>query len=134
MTDGVTENLCFGCFFGIPEQMGVTPTMKNTTYTICPDVAGRFVNVDFLSFDVQANQDFLSIYNGPSAASPLINTFSNANFPPGFSVRSTDASGCFDICIYLQWVCGLMRVWAADIKLFISRVNPFNLLFQVRSH
>lgn len=93
ITDGLTENLCSGSFWDSGAGANYSNN-ENLTYTICPSTPGTFVDVEFLSFDVQANQDFLSIYDGPNTGSPLINTFSNANFPAGLEIRSTDPSGC----------------------------------------
>lgn len=93
ITDATTDNLCSGSFW----DSGVTgdySNNENITYTICPSTPGLFVDVSFDFFDVQANQDFLAVYDGPTTGSPLINTFSNGNYTSGLQIRSTDASGC----------------------------------------
>ncbi|MCB0764878.1 MAG: CUB domain-containing protein, partial [Flavobacteriales bacterium] len=65
------------------------------TQTYCPTVAGQVVTLTFTSFSTEANYDFLTVYNGPTTASPVMGTFSGANIPGPFI--STDPSGCITI-------------------------------------
>jgi gliding motility-associated-like protein len=65
------------------------------TTTLCPSSPGSFVKLDFTSFNLEANFDFLTIYNGPSIASPIIGNYSGVLAP--FFVQSTDPSGCLTL-------------------------------------
>ena len=64
----------------------------NITTTVCPDNVGDAVTVTFASFNVQANFDFVRIYNGNDATAPLIATLTGTALPPSFT--SSAANGC----------------------------------------
>lgn len=66
---------------------------ENLTYILCPGTASTDVNIDFTSFDVENNYDFLYIYDGNSTSSPLIGQFHNGNTPPT-TIVATNATGC----------------------------------------
>ncbi|MCL6275287.1 right-handed parallel beta-helix repeat-containing protein [Muricauda sp. 2012CJ35-5] len=92
ITDGVTENTCSGTFL---DSGGVSSTYTNNediTYTICPDVGGSFVRVNFTSFDVENGYDFLYVYEGTTTGGTLIGQYHNGNVPG--TITSTDGSGC----------------------------------------
>ena len=63
--------------------------------TYCPVNPGDVVAIDFMAFSTQANNDFLTVYNGPSIASPVLGVFSGGALPPG--LVSSHASGCLTI-------------------------------------
>ncbi len=63
--------------------------------TFCPVNPGDVVAIDFQSFSTQLNQDILTVYNGPSIASPVIGVFSGGALPPG--QISTAVGGCLTI-------------------------------------
>ncbi len=53
---------------------------EDYTYTISPDNAVS-VTLDFTSFDVEANYDYLYLYDGPTTSDPLIGTYTGTNSP-----------------------------------------------------
>lgn len=65
------------------------------TQTICPPVAGQVITLTFSQFSLEQNFDFLTVFNGPSTASPSLGTFTGNNLPGTFT--STDPSGCLTI-------------------------------------
>ena len=65
---------------------------QNITTTICPDNPGDVVVVQFISFALENNFDFLRIYDGDNTAAPLLGTFTGNNLPPQFI--SSAPSGC----------------------------------------
>ena len=65
---------------------------SNLGTLICPSSPTDKVTVTFTSFDTESNNDILSIYNGNSAAAPLIGSYSGTNLPP--SATSSAANGC----------------------------------------
>ncbi len=88
-----------------------SPGLGPQTTVICPDNPGDIVTVTFLSFATESGWDGLMLYDGPSAASPIISsgsTFNRATCPNGAwngtgaqaltgvnAVQtSTDPSGC----------------------------------------
>lgn len=70
---------------------------NNTNYTVtyCPSVAGQVVTMNFTQFSTEANFDFVTIYNGPSTASPTMGTFSGTGIPGPFT--STHPGGCLTL-------------------------------------
>jgi len=67
----------------------------NFTRTYCPSVAGDMVTLTFTQFATEANWDFVTIYNGPSTASPVLGTFSGASIPGPFT--SSAVGGCLTL-------------------------------------
>lgn len=65
---------------------------QNITTTICPDNPGDVVVVQFISFALENNFDFLRIYDGDNTAAPLLGTFTGTALPPQFI--SSAPSGC----------------------------------------
>lgn len=65
---------------------------QNVTTTICPDNPGDVVVVQFSSFNLENNFDFLRIYDGDNTSAPLLGTFTGTAVPPQFI--SSAASGC----------------------------------------
>ena len=67
-------------------------SQTNVTTTICPDNAGDVVTVIFNTFGLESCCDSLRIYDGPTAASPLIGTYAGTALPPQYT--ATSLSGC----------------------------------------
>jgi len=68
--------------------------------TICPETAGSVTQLDFQSFNLQspAQADVLTIYNGPSAAFPVLDSYISTSLQ-GQSVTAspTNISGCLTL-------------------------------------
>jgi hypothetical protein len=64
----------------------------NDTYFICPTTPGDPVTIDFTSFSLESNFDFLTIYDN-SAASGASTTYTGTNSPG--TITTTNTSGCF---------------------------------------
>ncbi|MBI1836816.1 MAG: gliding motility-associated C-terminal domain-containing protein [Flavobacteriia bacterium] len=82
---------CSGVFF---DQGGAGDYSNNLnqTYTLCSDIPGEHVQIDFSAFNLEAFGDFLTIYNGNSTAAPIIGTYTGGT-NPGY-VQGNNASGC----------------------------------------
>ena len=65
---------------------------SNLATLICPTSPTDKVTVTFTSFDTELGNDILRIYNGNSAAAPLIGSYSGTTLPP--SATSSAANGC----------------------------------------
>ncbi|HRH37953.1 MAG TPA: CUB domain-containing protein, partial [Flavobacteriales bacterium] len=86
------------CDFNNYDSGGPSGTYGNNEVyeqTFCPINPGDVVAIDFTSFSTQLNNDFLTIYNGPTTGSPILGTYSGGQLPPGFI--SSHASGCLTI-------------------------------------
>jgi hypothetical protein len=82
---------CSTAFTDSGSRYGNYPNNLNQTITFRPAVTGNSIKVDFTEFAVEAGFDFLFIYNGTSAAAPLLGVFDGNNLPPSFT--STAAGG-----------------------------------------
>lgn len=68
---------------------------ENYTSTILPEVPGEAINLEFTEFNVEANYDFLYIYDGPSIDDPLIGEYTGGNAPQ--SIVATNLSGALTL-------------------------------------
>ncbi|MBK8227637.1 MAG: hypothetical protein IPK70_10735 [Flavobacteriales bacterium] len=88
----------FGCDLNSADSGGPLGNYGNNEVfeqTFCPVNPGDVVAIDFTSFSTQLNADFLTVYNGPSIASPVLGAFSGGALPPG--LVSSAAGGCLTI-------------------------------------
>ncbi len=67
----------------------------NFTATYCPATAGDVVTINFTSFVTEGGLDVVTIYNGPTTASPVFGTFSGTTNPG--SITSTAVGGCLTL-------------------------------------
>lgn len=88
-----TINTCSGTFYDSGGNGGDYANNENYTLTICSSVPGNCVRLNFTLFDLENNFDELTIYNGPSTASPLVGVFTG-NVSPGLI---TGSSGCLTL-------------------------------------
>ncbi|MGB2316741.1 MAG: proprotein convertase P-domain-containing protein, partial [Flavobacteriaceae bacterium] len=101
ITDGTIET-CNGIFYDSGGADNNYSDSENYTFTICPDTEGQVIQLDFTSFEIQANTDILSIYNADNADDPatLIGDFSGydvADGPGTIIATGTNPTGCLTI-------------------------------------
>jgi gliding motility-associated-like protein len=96
----MTDNGCDGTFYDDGGTGGAAYSDTDYTYTICPDVPGDVIQVDFAAFQLQLsgnpnNHDALTIYDGNSTAAQSLGTYTG-NFLQGLNVTGTvnNTSGC----------------------------------------
>jgi Zn-dependent metalloprotease len=63
----------------------------NSSITIAP-IGAMNVTLQFSSFSMEQNYDYLTIYDGPSTASTLIGSYTGASLPNGGTIVSTGGS------------------------------------------
>lgn len=90
-----TANVCSGNFYDSGGAGGNYSNSESFTQTICSN-SGNCVQVNFSSFSSEAGFDLLTIYDGPTTASPVIGTFSGTTSPG--TVTSTTG------CLTFRWV------------------------------
>lgn len=83
------NTVCEGFFFS-PDYPLHYPTGIYSVHTIAPATTGKFVRIDFKSFELDAS-DVLYIYNGTSTSAPLVGSYSGTDLP--FSIIATNSSG-----------------------------------------
>ncbi|WP_147267045.1 PKD domain-containing protein, partial [Winogradskyella sp. KYW1333] len=121
-----TFNQCSaGFFYDSGGEFGPAGNNENLTLTLCPDNPGFQSQVNFTFFQLQANLDFLTIYNGPNATYDEIGTFT-AVTNPGLITASLTAintggqpnpDGCLTF-VYTSNSTGPSAGWAAEISCF----------------
>jgi len=93
MTNG-SSSTCSGTFYDSGGAFSDYSNSETYVYTICPDVAGNTIQVDFTSFDIENNFDFLEIFDGNSTAAPSLGTYTGTTSPGTVSATPSNASGC----------------------------------------
>ncbi|WP_298514721.1 T9SS type A sorting domain-containing protein [uncultured Kordia sp.] len=136
---------------------------ENITYTICPDMAGDGVNVEFTFFSAENNGtgcwDGLTIHNGADAMATTIDPAGGGtiwcwdrNDTPadgsgdlqGMTITSTDASGCLTFVFTSDgsvtrpgWTanvtCAPLSVESAEVRGFLHYVDTVNNSFVVNA-
>ena len=84
--------VCGGNFVDSGGPSGNYSNNENITTTICPVNAGDLVTVTFTSFAMESCCDSLRIYDGSSAAAPLLGTYTGTTLPPTYT--SGTPNGC----------------------------------------
>ncbi|WP_309613210.1 CUB domain-containing protein [Flavobacterium sp.] len=84
--------VCGGNFVDSGSTTGSYSNNENITTTICPTNAGDLVTVTFTSFSMESCCDRLRIYDGSTAAAPLLGTYTGTTLPPTYT--SSAANGC----------------------------------------
>ena len=84
--------LCAGTLFDTGGSEGGYQLNEDLTLTIFPATPGSFVQLDFNSFAVEEDFDFLNIYNGNSTASPLIVSATGGIAPATIISSAADGS------------------------------------------
>lgn len=85
------------CSAGLTDMGGTTQNytaLQDITNTYCPSAPGQAVSISFSSFSLEAHYDHLYVYDGSSAAAPLIGIYTS-NINPGTITASTyNPTGC----------------------------------------
>ena len=95
-----TVSQCGGVFYDSGGSAANYSNDENFVLTICPDVAGQQVQLDFVAFSTQLNSDTMTIYDGDSTAANAFGTFSGggaANNPGFVSATPNNPTGCLTI-------------------------------------
>ncbi len=85
------------------DGLGGPYTNANYTLTICPDVPGDVIQLDFSAFALQTspngnNSDYLSVFDGPNTSSPSLGDYTGSSLQ-GLQVTGTvnNPSGCLTL-------------------------------------
>jgi len=113
MTDGGSASTCSDTFFD-PGGLSNYGNNQDITYTICPDVANTYTNINFTSFEIVSG-DVLYVYDGNSTGATLIGAYDSANVPS--SINSSAASGCLTFR-FVSNGSNTGAGWQADINCF----------------
>ena len=132
--------VCGGTFSDLGGSSSNYPNNADSTTTICPTVAGQVVTVIFSTFNTQANNDGLYVYNGNSIASPQITSANpSGNVPGGVpgSFWGTTVPGPFtssstDGCLTFRFISDSTTNasgWTSNVTCTtpVACANPFSL-------
>ena len=104
--------VCGGSFVDSGSVGGNYGNNENTTTLICPTNPGDLVTVTFTSFNLENNWDFLRVYDGNSAAAPLLGTYSGTTLPP--AITASSINGCLTF-VFTSDGSGTRAGWTADV-------------------
>jgi gliding motility-associated-like protein len=85
-----TISTCLGYFYDSGAASANYGNNENYTVTFCSSVSGQQIKFTFSAFNTEAGVDILTVYDGPSTASPLLGTYSGTALPPVLS----STTGC----------------------------------------
>jgi len=104
----VTDANCAGIFFDSGGPNATYSNYENYTFTIAP--AGALnITVNFYWLDLELNYDYLSVYDGPNTASPLIGSYTGSTNPG--TITSTGPELTFN---FSSDVSKLGQGWSGD--------------------
>jgi len=93
MSNGGNVSTCGGTFYDSGGGLGNYGDNLNLTYTICPN-NGTSSTVNFTSFNIENNYDFLTIYDGANISAPVIGVYTGGVGPGLVTATPSNASGC----------------------------------------
>jgi gliding motility-associated-like protein len=91
ITTLIAPPICGGNYFDPGLNSNYSNNLNSTTL-LSPISGTDKVTVTFTAFDTEQSNDVLRVYNGNSAAAPLIGTYSGTTIPP--PITSSAANGC----------------------------------------
>ncbi|WP_179354626.1 PKD domain-containing protein, partial [Winogradskyella vidalii] len=114
-----TFNQCTGVFYDSGGEFGPYGNGENLVTTICSDVEGDFIQLEFTEFITQGglNADVMNIYDGDDLTAPLIGSYDQNNSPGTVAASASNASGCLTI-EFISSDSGYIDGWAANIECF----------------
>ncbi|MCI9846959.1 S8 family serine peptidase [Flavobacterium pectinovorum] len=86
---------CSAVFTDAGSRYGNYGDQLTQVITFVPATAGSSVKVEFSEFDLEADYDFLYVYNGPNISSPLLGTFTGNALPPSLTSSATNGELTF---------------------------------------
>ena len=118
MTNG-TFNQCSGTFYDSGGEFGNYGNNENFVTTICPDIAGNglVLNFNFFATQIGSNADVMNIYDGDSTAATLIGSYQGSASPGTVLASGTNPTGCLTI-EFISSTSGNTTGWEATIDCY----------------
>ncbi|WP_179376654.1 T9SS type B sorting domain-containing protein [Winogradskyella wichelsiae] len=111
-------NQCSGMFYDSGTQYANYGSDENLVTTICSDVVGDFIQLDFTPFFfIGTDGDEMRIYDGDDISAPLIDTYTGGTGPGMVSASSANSSGCLTV-EFISNSAGTQPGWEANITCF----------------
>ena len=121
MQDG-TFNQCMGTFLDSGGGSAGYSNNENFTITICPDIPGEAISINFTAFNTENNFDFLSIFDGTDDTAAPLGTFTGINSPGLVEPSDANTSGCLTF-VWTSDNSIPLAGWSADISCFTPCQN-----------
>lgn len=118
LNNSTTVNTCDGLFYDSGGPSANYGRYDNFTKTFCSN-AGNCLKMIFTSFSLRSG-DNMTLYDGPSIASPLIGTYSGS-VSPGTILAST---GCITVSFVTDGNTQVNPGWAATISCSVCPTPP----------
>lgn len=112
---------CAGSFYDSGGPTGSYANYENYTFTIYPATSGAVIKAVFSAFYVEANYDYLYIYNGANTSAPLIGTYTGSNSPG--TVVASNGTGALTFVFTSDYTVTAAG-WAASISCQTSEIPP----------
>src|SRR5690606_28529278 len=120
---GGTINTCSGTFYDNGGAAGNYTVPQTTTTTFCSN-AGNCISLNFGAISIDNGWHFLTLYDGPTVASPVIGTYPGTNSPG----LVTSSSGCITVRFTTDnLTCGGCFGWSATISCGACPPPSYNL-------
>ncbi len=113
ISQGGTQTYCNANFYDSGGPNGAYGNNENQVITFCPGNPGDSLQISFTQLAI-ASGDLLTIYNGTSTSSPVINTYPGA-LTTGYLYGATNPSGCLTIQFTSNSL-GTMAGWSASVQ------------------
>ena len=121
MQDG-TFNQCMGTFLDSGGGSAGYSNNENFTITICPDIPGEAISINFTAFNTENPFDFLSIFDGTDDTAAPLGTFTGINSPGLVEPSDANTSGCLTF-VWTSDSSIPLAGWSADISCFTPCQN-----------
>ncbi len=89
-----TVNTCSGNFYDSGGNGGSYSNSETRIFTICPSTPGAKVRVNFTTFSIENNWDFLQVFDGTTTGAPSLGTYTGTSGPGIVQATPGNASGC----------------------------------------
>ncbi len=106
-----TQTACTGTIYDSGGPTGNYTDNTNSTVTIAPTGASQ-VQLHFTQFNMEANYDYLYVYDGPTTASPVIGSYTGTTIPAdivstgsSITIRQYTDPGVVAAGFTIQWTC-----------------------------
>lgn len=123
MTNG-SLTTCNATFYDNGGSGGNYTNNQNLTYTFCPATAGQYIRVAFTSWGMEANFDYLSVFDGNStAATMIVGSSFTASSPGTITATTSNSTGCLTFKFYSDGAT-VSSGWAANVTCVATGATP----------
>jgi len=124
ISTGGTVSTCSDVFVDSGGLGGNYSSNENYEITICPDVAGNYIDLNFTTFNIEGGSfDFLVIYNGMDTSGGLLGTITEDSACDVTQYTSSGTGGCITI-VFVSDGSFNQSGWEASVSCVTSPGSP----------